>query len=95
MIFAYVCLLWFTFFLLNYAEITARPAKWLKRQLGPKWGYPLSCGACFPFWSTLFLWLVYPISIWWIPVATVLHLFVDLNYQRLSGQCPPCVEGDK
>lgn len=96
MIFAYVCALWFTFFLLNYAEITSRPAKWLKAKLGPKWGYPLSCGACYPFWVTLAGYIVYPDwAFWTCLVVPVLHLFVDLTYQRLTGNCPPCVEGDK
>lgn len=87
---------WFFFYLLNYAEITRPAANWLKRVFGPKVGYPLSCGMCWPFWVTLALYVLYPdfvlLNCFVVPV---MHLFVDLAYQRLGGNCPPCVEESK
>lgn len=86
--------LFFSFYLLNYADITRPFARWIKWQLGPKLSYPLSCAFCWPFWVTLLGYLVYPDwSFWTVLAVPVIHLFIDLAYQRLSGNCPPCVEG--
>lgn len=86
--------LWFLYYLLNYAEITHAPAGRLKRALGPRWGYPLSCPICLSWWLTFFAYLV--TADWLLAtcfIVPVLTLFIDLAYQRLSGNCPPCVEG--
>jgi hypothetical protein len=75
---------WFFFFLLNYAAITRRPASWLKRVLGPKLSYPLSCAACWPFWTTLLGCIIFfDVYLWWCFVVPVLHLFLDLVYHKL------------
>lgn len=88
--------LWFLYYLLNYADLTRPVSTWLKRQLGPKLGYPLSCAFCWPFWVTLTGYIVYPDwTFWTVLVVPAIHLFIDLTYQRLSGNCPPCVGGDK
>jgi hypothetical protein len=84
MILLYALFLWFFFFLLNYAPLTEVPAKWFKELLGPKIGYPLSCAACFAFWVTLALWTFNDFPIWMVPVAAVLHLFIDVVYTKLS-----------
>ncbi len=87
---------WFAFYLLNYAEITSRPAKWLKTKLGAKVGYPLECPLCLCWWVSLVGFIVYPDwALWTCFAAPVIVLFIDLAYQRLSGNCPPCVGGDK
>lgn len=79
---AYSLVLFFGFFLLNYAEISARPTKWLKMVTGPKWGYPLSCAFCWGFWASV---LLFPFLPWWyLFTAPVVHLFVDLGYSRLT-----------
>lgn len=85
----YVLMIWLSFFLLNYAEIAAKPAAWLKKLLGPKWGYPLSCALCYCWWISVpfwfFGWLTFPM----LCAAPVLHLFVDLSFHKLNNQCPP------
>ena len=82
----YVLAIFFTFFLLNYAEVTRVPANWLKGLLGPKLGYPLSCPLCYCFWLTLVLWYFsLDMEMWWLMVAPVLHLFVDSCYVKLTG----------
>lgn len=76
---AYSLVVWFWFWLINYADITSRPAKDLKKALGPKWGYPLSCAACFAFWTTLAMSLVGWTPWWYLFTAPVVHLFIDLG----------------
>ena len=88
--------LFFAFYLLNYADLTRPVSRWLHQKLPPKIGYALQCAFCWPFWVTLAGYIIYPDwSFWTILVVPVLHLFVDLAYQKLSGNCPPCVGGDK
>lgn len=84
---AYVLTLWFGFYLLNYAALTAKPAAWLKQTLGPRWGYPLGCAFCWAFWVTIFLAVVGFVPVWLVFPGTVLHLLLDTVYDRLSG--PP------
>lgn len=92
----YSLVMWFVFFLFNYAEITSRPSNWLKSILGPKLGYPLSCPACLTWWITLAGYIIYPDwSFWTCFAAPVIVLFIDLAYQKLSGNCPPCLGGSK
>lgn len=91
----YVIMCWFFFFLMNYADITARPAKWLRGVLGTKLSYATGCALCSCFWLTLVLVIFTPIPVYWMFVAPVLHLFLDLAYQRLSGNCPPCNGGSQ
>lgn len=81
-----LCLFW-GFFLLNYAELTARPSAWLKGLMGPRWGYPLSCAFCLAWWATGFLWFLGMVPLFYVFAAPVLHLFVDAAYDRLN--CPP------
>lgn len=95
-LFVYSLSLWFAFYLLNYAEITARSSKWLKRRLGVKIGYPLECPFCWGWWVTLVGYILLPNwALWTCFAAPVIVLFIDLAYQRLSGNCPPCVGGSK
>lgn len=84
----YSLVLWFFFFLMNYAEITARPVEWLKQVLGPKVGYPLKCAMCFAFWITLSLWVIGVAPLWYVFAAPVTHLFIDLAYSKLSEPLP-------
>lgn len=88
-LFAYSLSLFWLFYLLNYAEISARPAKWLKKVSGVKWGYPLSCAMCFGFWATVFTWIVDWAPWWYLITAPVVHLFIDLIYSKLS---PPKID---
>ncbi len=81
---AYSLTLFWAFYLLNYADITALYAKSLKEELGPIWGYPLSCAFCWGFWATLFLALIGVAPWWYLFTAPVVHLFIDLGYSRLS-----------
>lgn len=84
----YVLSIWFVFFLLNHAAITAKPSAWLKQVLGPRWGYPLGCAFCAAFWATLFLWAVGFVPLWILFPAPVLHLLLDSVYDKLSGPPP-------
>lgn len=84
----YVLCVYWLYFLANYAAITHRPASWLKRVLGPTWGYPLSCSLCFAQWVTLALWLVGALPLYYVFAAPILHLFLDAAYDRL---CTPPV----
>ena len=86
----YSLCLWFGFFLLNYAAITERPAAWLKRVMGPKWGYPLGCALCFAFWMTLAAWVINWVPFFFVLAAPVLHLFIDAAYDRLGT--PPVIK---
>lgn len=85
--------LYFFFYLLNYAELTRPAANWLRGKLGSKLAYPLSCGFCWPFWTTFIASFFFAdVTFWWVLTAPVLHLLLDLTYQRLSGNCPPCLD---
>jgi len=81
----YALFTWFFFFLFNYAEITSKPSTWAKGFLGAKLGYPLGCALCFSFWTTLGLWLIFPIPFLLVPTVAVSTLFIDLAYTKLSA----------
>jgi hypothetical protein len=85
----YVLSLFFGFFFLNYAAISAKPAAWLKRVLGPTWGYPLSCAFCWAGWTTICLFLVGFVPAYYLTTAPVLHLFLDALYDRVCSPPAP------
>jgi len=89
---AYSLTLFWAFFLLNYAELSSRTAKDLKKALGPKWGYPLSCAFCWGFWPTLAMSLIGWTPWWYLFTAPVVHLFIDLGYSRLSADETPVIK---
>lgn len=95
MLLIYCFSLFFTYYLFNYAEITRAPASWIKGLLGAKLSYPIACSFCSAFWSTLALYILGWVPGFWVLVAPVIHLFIDLVYQKLSGNCPPCIGGNK
>lgn len=76
--------LWFFYFLLNYAEITKSPSTGLKRWMGPKWGYPLSCAFCAAWWATLASWGIGLVPAYYLLTAPVIHLFIDQLFSKLS-----------
>lgn len=84
----YSLTLFFFFFLLNYAEISKKPANWLKGFLGPVLGYPLRCSLCFAFWTTLVLWWLGKVPGTFVFIVPVVHLFVDSLYSRLNPEPP-------
>lgn len=77
--------LFFPYFLLNYAGLTAKPAAWLKATLGPRIGYPLSCAFCWAAWITAFLWVIGIVPPLYVFAAPTIHLLLDSVYDRLSG----------
>ncbi len=87
----YCLAIWSTFFFLNYAAISACPAAWLKKVLGPTVGYPLSCAYCYCGWISIGFWLMGVLNIPFLLAAPVIHLFIDLVYSKLSEQVPPCL----
>lgn len=90
----YALTLFFFFYLLNYADITARPAQWLKQMLGPTLGYPLGCAFCWGWWVTAAFWAIGWAPLYLVFIAPVLHLFVDLVYTRLGGAQKPVSSGE-
>jgi hypothetical protein len=86
---SYVLTLYFFFYLLNYAEITARPANWLRSILGPNMSKATTCFLCFSFWLSLIAYIFLNICVLWCFIVPVLGLFLDATYQKLTGQSPP------
>ena len=86
----YVLTLFFGFFFLNYAAISAKPAAWLKRVLGPKLGYPLSCAFCWAGWVTICLFVLGFVPLYYLTTAPVLHLFLDAAYDKVCA--PPVIK---
>lgn len=81
----YSTIIWFFFYLTNYAVITEKFAEWVKHKLGPKFAYPTECPLCTGFWVTLVSVIFFSQSIICLFTVPVGVLFIDLAYQKLVG----------
>ena len=82
--FAYICCVWFAFYMVNYSLIFEKLRKAAMPAL-PKWLQTLlQCAICFTFWITAALSLFAGFSAV-IFAAPPCALFVDLAYRKLGG----------
>lgn len=86
--------IWFVFFLINHADLTAKVRNALMPAL-PRWlSYPLQCAICFSFW----LLAAFSLFTGWNPLILCVPpvtLGIDLSFRRLQPTAPAAKEDGK
>lgn len=86
-VFIYSVSVWFFFWLFNYSDICAKFKKktLLFLNIYEKLSYLLQCPFCITFWVSVYLFIIGSIDSYFIFVAPVINLFVDLFYKNLNN----------
>lgn len=80
----YSLFLFFIHFLLNHSEILNKPREILMPLLPNLISYIIQCPLCLTFWTTLIMWWITGLSVYYVVAAPPVVLFLDLIYRKLK-----------